>query len=103
MARGTTLLAIDKDDPNPRTEVVGFITTEYLSPTIPVLHFIYVKDLVRGFGIGRQLMEAAGLTKATDFFYTFYSGMGRLLRGGYPKASHYPHYMYLAKFGARNE
>lgn len=92
-----TIVAVD-GSPNPSTELLGFITFQHLTPSLSVLHYAYVKDVMRGFGIGRQLFEAAGLEKDQPFLFTFMAPEARKLKKHYRGASHFPYHWFQDRF-----
>jgi GNAT superfamily N-acetyltransferase len=55
ITRSETVVACPADDPG---LICGWCCYQPLTP-VCVVHYVYVKDKYRGFGIGRQLFEAA--------------------------------------------
>jgi len=60
--------------------LVGFIAFE--EAAVPVLHYVYVKPVLRGLGFFPSLMEAAGIPEGTSFLYTFRTPDCRQFRNG---------------------
>lgn len=68
-ARGAQIVvAENRESPG---QLLGFICFERTKVNIPVLHYIFVKDLFRKQGIGAALLEMAGITRGKGFIYTF--------------------------------
>ena len=93
-----TLVAVDKTDNNPNTQVLGFITYDRLTEELPVFHFCFVKNLNRRFGIANLLFNSAGLKINEPFVYTFHAPLARKLKKLAPLATYYPYDYYLEDF-----
>ena len=58
----------------------GFVAFE--RATIPVLHYIYVKEVLRGHKLAKMLLFAAGIRPDERFFYTFRTKSSKRLKSG---------------------
>lgn len=56
-------------NPTDLSQIYGYICTEIVED-IPVIHFIYVKELYRKLGLGMHLAEAAKFERGKPVFYT---------------------------------
>jgi hypothetical protein len=64
----SVLMATTPEDDD---RLVGFLVTERLGELV-VMHYAYVKQYLRRFGVWRQLAAAAGLNIDEPYFYTFH-------------------------------
>ncbi len=74
LGRSKVFVACDPDSEN---VIYGYLVVEYKDR--PVVHWMYVKQSFRGFGIALQLAEAAKVTE--DSYYTFRTADCRALCG----------------------
>jgi len=75
--RGMTILVAESVNPDTK---VGFIA--YERSEIPVLHYLYVKPVLRGLGFGGRLLTEVGITPEEPFVYTFRTSDSRKLVNG---------------------
>jgi GNAT superfamily N-acetyltransferase len=57
-------------NPEKPYQIFGYIVAEQ-GFDLPVAHWIYVKQPLRGLGIARALMASCGIIRETRFYYTF--------------------------------
>ena len=80
LRRGMVVTVIcNKSNPD---QLVGFIAYETAANGTPVLHYLFIKDVFRGHGIGKHLLQGAGIRKDVPFIYTFKTKDIRKVRGG---------------------
>lgn len=75
--RGMEILILESEDPETQ---IGFIAFERAA--VPVIHFVYVKPVLRGMGFMPTLLEGAGVSKDGQFLYTFRTPDCRKFRNG---------------------
>lgn len=63
-------------------QLLGFIAYETAANGTPVVHYLFVKDVFRGNGIGKLLLADANVKRGSPFIYTFKTSDSRKLRGG---------------------
>lgn len=51
------------------SQIYGYVCHEKVDD-VPVMHFIYVKEIYRKFGVSNLLLETLNISKDTPFFYT---------------------------------
>jgi len=66
LGRGMQIYIAESEDP---ATMVGFVAFE--TAAVPVLHYVYVKPVLRDLGFGSKLLNVAGITPETEFLYTF--------------------------------
>jgi len=87
LARGAaTLLAVNPQDPE---QIYGWVCHEHIG-SVPVLHYLYVKEIFRRGKIATQLLTQAGFTPDSAFYYTFLPRGAEHLRPHYPNAAYNP-------------
>lgn len=64
--RANILIACDEKNP---AEIYGYICSETIEDVM-VIHFMYIKEMYRKFGVGSFLAETAGFKKDAPIFYT---------------------------------
>ena len=89
----TTLLAVNPEDSD---QIYGWVSYGHLGP-VPVLHYVYVKELFRRQKIATQLLDQAGFTHGSAFFYTFLPRGAEHLRPLYPAAAYNPFLLFQVK------
>jgi hypothetical protein len=68
ISRGSRVtLAVNSSNPS---QVLGFICTEKTSRGEPVVHFLFVKDIYRGRGLGLYLLKSQNIPLDGTAFYT---------------------------------
>jgi hypothetical protein len=87
------------------SQIYGYIAHEK-TEDVSVIHFIYVKEIYRKFGLSNILLEAIGVTKDTPFFYTHRTFVSESLEKKFkmiynPYLSHYAY--NLAKDEPKHE
>lgn len=75
--RGMAILVLESEDPDTK---IGFIAWEVSQ--VPVLHYIYVKPVLRGMGFGKKLLCEVGITPEEPFVYTHRTQDSKKLVGG---------------------
>lgn len=90
-----TLVAYSPEDVGTRYDVFGYVVTEE-GFDHPVCHFLFVKDEARRHGVGRYLMEKAGLA-GRPYYYTFRTPMMQDVRGIFDRALFRPELMWYMK------
>lgn len=63
--RGCVIIACDDTDPN---VIIGFIAAEVVDVAL-VVHYVYVKNSFRGFGIGKLLYETLKAQENPEIIY----------------------------------
>lgn len=51
------------------TQIYGYIAHEKVED-VDVVHFLYIKEIYRKFGVANMLLDAVKITKSTPVFYT---------------------------------
>ena len=74
-----TLLAVSPDADPGIADVHGFMVHE-VGSSVPIVHFVYVKEAYRRCGIARALFAAAGIDPTRTFVYTATTAMLSTLR-----------------------
>lgn len=83
LSRSNTICAVNPED---HAHVFGWISFEQLSP-YSILHYLYVKEKFRGFGIGRKLF---GFIQRRPFIYTHQTPQfDRFKDGGFYSVYHF--------------
>jgi len=77
MGRGMQILIMESEDPETQ---IGFIAFE--EAAIPVIHYVYVKPVLRGMGFFPRLLEAAGAVSGQPFLYTYRTPDCRKFKNG---------------------
>lgn len=78
ISRGSkVLLAVNAEKPS---QVLGFVAHEKTSRGEPVVHYLFIKDYYRGHGLGRWLLEQAGIPLDGTAFYTHRTDASRKYR-----------------------
>lgn len=91
LERGATLLvACNAAAPE---IILGFVCTEH-TPRDKIVHYVFVREQYRQCGVGRMLLDAAGILKGCEFVYTFRTGDSKYIMGhssdGTPLGRHMP-------------
>lgn len=68
----SALVAVNPED---KDQILGWLL--YADFEIPVIHYVYVKEPYRGFGLASTLLEAAGI--GDQYVYTFTNRWSELL------------------------
>lgn len=85
LARGAKLhLAVNTDNSD---QFLGFICHEQTARGDRVLHYVCVKDILRGNGIAKALLAQAGIDPKKRFYYTYRT---KLFAKAFPMGSHEP-------------
>lgn len=71
------IMLLESDDPETK---IGFIAYEVSK--VPVLHYIYVKPVLRGLGFAKKLLHEVGFSSEEPFVYTHKTLDGKKIRGG---------------------
>jgi GNAT superfamily N-acetyltransferase len=69
LRRKDVIVSIACNPKNPG-QIFGYLVLEE-TERMPTVHWIYVKQAFRGFGIAKTLLEQLGVAKDTEFYYTF--------------------------------
>lgn len=64
--RGMQVVILESEDPETK---IGFIAYELAA--VPVIHYLYVKPLLRNMGLGKKLLKHLGVSREVGFLYTF--------------------------------
>lgn len=75
--RGMTILILESTEVDSQ---IGFIAFE--EAAVPVLHWVYVKPILRGEGFFQQLLAAAGAPEGQSFLYTYRTPDCRKFKNG---------------------
>lgn len=82
VARGALLfMAVNPANP---AHILGYMCCEWTRDQVPVVHFMFVKDLYREWKseLYESLLSAAGIDPTSKFFYTFKTGWEKKFPGG---------------------
>lgn len=76
------------------SQIYGYVAHESVED-VPVIHFIYVKEIYRKFGVAKILLEALSVNKETPLFYTHRTFISEALEKRY-KMVYNPYLSYYA-------
>lgn len=63
----TTIIACSKEDPN---IIIGWILVEKTKEINPVIHYVYVKEVIQSEGLAKALVKSAIPKNENKIFYT---------------------------------